>query len=88
MIDTSSQRDIDKVHRVTNSWDLHFILNKCAVLCYQRGSADWNNIASLQHYHMDNTDFSIQSTHKDSILIFHLHISTTVKKAAGLAEVY
>ena len=92
-VDTSTcQRDIDTVHKVADSWGLHFNLNKCAVLRCQRGSTDWNDIGPLQHYHMDNIELSIEPTHKDlgitvdSTLKFHSHISITVKKAAGLAN--
>ena len=47
-VDTSTcQRDIDTVHKVTDSWGLRFNLNKCAVLRCQRGSTDWNDIGPL-----------------------------------------
>ena len=51
-----------------------------------------SNAGPLQHYHMDNTDLSIEATHKDlgitvdSSLKLHSHISVTVKKAAGRAN--
>lgn len=84
------QRDIETVYKVANSWGLRFNTDKCAVLRCQRGYVDLNDISSI--YHMNNTDLSTVPTHKDlgiivdNTLKFHSHISTTVRKAAGLAN--
>lgn len=80
------------MHKVANSWGLCFILDNCAMLCCQRGSADCSSIDPQLHYHMNNTALSIETTHKDLgntidiILKYHSHVSLTVKKAAGLAN--
>ena len=49
-------------------------------------------MGSLQHYHLDNSDFSLKDNHKDlGVLVdnnlkFRAHIRTPVNKAAGLAN--
>ena len=89
---SSVQRDIDQVQRVAESWGLNFNETKCATLRFQRGTVDWADVGSLQHYTLNDSDIAISDCQKDlGILVdnslkFHAHIMTTVNKAAGLSN--
>ena len=89
---SACQKDIDTIHKVATSWGLHFNPSKCVILRCQRGQVEWNSITPLQYYHINNSNLSIESMHKDlgilvdNTLKFHSHIKTTINKAAGLAN--
>ena len=54
--------------------------DKCAVLRFQRGSVDWQQIGTLAKYYLQGQEISMVSSHKDvgvlvdSTLRFHLHV--------------
>ena len=85
------QRDIDTVYRAADSWGVRFKPDKCAILRCHRSSRNVN--PDPPHcYVMNTTTLSIETSHRDLGIIvdchlkFHPHISSTVKKAAGLAN--
>ena len=79
------QRDVTTLHDVSASWDLRLNQEKCVVIRFQR----------VPHppptYHIREVPIRVTDSHPDlgvivdSSLKFHVHVSSTVNKAAGLS---
>lgn len=65
---------------------------KIVMLQCQRGSTDWQVVGSLQHYHLNKSDFSLPDNHRDlgvlldNTLKFRAYIQTTADKVAALTN--
>ena len=92
VVDISNcQRDINSIYRISNSWGLSLNIDKCVTLRFNRGTFPEQDIGPYNTYSLNSTDIQKVNAHKDlgvlvdTSLRFHMHIKTTVNKAAGLA---
>ena len=79
------QRDISTLHNVSTSWDLRLNQEKCVVVRFQRVPSP------PPTYHIGEIPIRVTDSHPDLGVIidrslkFHVHVSSTVHKAAGLS---
>ena len=82
------QRDITALQEISTSWDLRLNEEKCVVMRFQRKS----HPPPPPVYYIGGSPIRVTLSHSDlGVLIdtslkFHQHISTTVRKAAGLSQ--
>lgn len=85
------QSDITTLHSTASSWSLDLNQSKCAVLRFRRKSHVLNALPTPRYYIKGALIREVQSHPDLGLLVdcdlkFHLHVTSTVQKAAGLAQ--
>jgi hypothetical protein len=86
------QADLDRVSSAAASWNLRLNPEKCVVLRFSRGFAEWNDVDPLARYYLSGTPLEFVQSHRDLGVVvdvglkFHHHVREVVGKASGLAN--
>ena len=86
------QSDLDRVSAVAASWNLRLNADKCVVLRFARGFAEWSEEDPLAQYYLSGIPLKFVQSHRDLGVVvdvklkFHHHVREVVGKASGLAN--
>jgi hypothetical protein len=89
---SSLQSDLDTVGAVALSWNLRLNSEKCVVLRFARGFAEWTDENPLAQYFLNGIPLKFVQSHRDLGVVvdvklkFHHHVREVVGKASGLAS--